>query len=119
MPIEEKDLELTLLGIKVARRPNEPSRPGLYWYTTRAGYNMAIFKNTVDVDDPKPYEWSCGIYGGLFSAGGKEASLDEAIQEAHVRLANHLLEVSRTDQAIMSFLIEPTRPSRFERDPVL
>ena len=94
MPTEEKDLELTLLGAKVARRPNEPSRPGLYWYTTRGGYNMSIFKTLADIDDPTPYEWHCSTYGCSFTAGGKESSLEGAVKEAHVRLARYLLERS-------------------------
>lgn len=120
MPTEEKDLELILLGIKVARRPNEPSRPGLYWYTTRGGYNMSIFRDLADIDNPKPYEWYCGTYGCSFTASGKETSLEEAVKQAHVHLAQYIIERSFVEQAAMNFLPNSiSRPTRFERDPVL
>jgi len=120
MPTEEKNLELTLLGIKVARRPFDQSRPGLYWYTTRGGYNMNIFKNLANIDNQKPYEWYCSTVGCSFTASGKESSLDEAIKEAHVRLANHILEKSNVEQTAINFLPNSTsRPTRFEREPVL
>jgi hypothetical protein len=120
MPIEEKDLELILLGAKVVRRPYDPSRPGLYWYTTRGGYNMNIFKNLADIDNPKPYEWYCSTVGCSFTASGKETSLEEAIKEAHVHLAQFIVEKSHVEQSAMNFLPNSIpHPTRFERDPVL
>lgn len=106
MSTEEKDLELTLLGVKVPRKPWEASRPGYYWYITRAGYNMAIFKNLADLDDPKPYEWNCSTYGCSFTDSGKEASLEDAVKEAHVHLARYLLDRSETEQYAIGFLVD-------------
>ena len=118
MPEEERDRELVLLGIKVSRNLESPR--GLYWNTTRCGYNMAVFLNQTDPDVQRPYEWYVGTYGCSFTADGKEISLDAAVLEAHKRLARYILERSQVEQGVMSFLMDPPLPpTRFEREPVL
>jgi hypothetical protein len=120
MPIEEKDLELVLLGVRVARRPNEPSRPGIHWRINRCGYSISIFKNLADIDNPTPYEWSCNTYGCSFTAEGKEYQLEKAIVLAHLNLAQFILEKSQVEQETLSFLPNSRQsPTRFEREPVL
>jgi hypothetical protein len=118
MPIEEKNLELILLGAKVTRSLGDPPRSGLYWHTTRGGYNMSIFKSLAEIDNPTPYEWYCSTVGS--SDTGKETSLEEAIKKAHMHLAQYILEKSHVEHTILNFLPNSTNhPTRFERDPVL
>ena len=62
MPINEKNLELILLGAKVTRRPSDPSRPGIYWYTTRGSYNMSIFRDLADIDNPTTLGYNYNDY---------------------------------------------------------
>ena len=121
MPLEQ-DRVLTLLGDNVSRRT--ANTRGLYWHTSRGGYNMAIFFNQTDPQDPqRPYEWNVGTYGCSFTADGAETSLDTAVLEAHKRLARYIQEVKSVELGLLNLLSEKppvsSSPTRFERDPVV
>jgi hypothetical protein len=76
---------------------------------------------SLDIQDMEnPYKWDVGTRGCSFTASGVAETPDLAVHEAHVRLAQYILEVEEVRNVLLSSLSEaPKALSRFERDQVI